>query len=107
MARAGRPQKEQQQKKSPNKEEAAGEIGKRISIDRAIWQSLDLLARERMMTFQELADEALLDVLRKHGRPYDTRDAFKRSARLAQANENKAEKPAPKSKRPAKGRARS
>ena len=40
---------------------------------------LDLLARDRMMTFQELADEAFLDVLRKHGRPYDTRDAFKRA----------------------------
>ena len=88
----------------------AGSVGKKITLDPATWQSLDLLARERMMTFQELADEALLDVLRKHGRPYDTRDAFRRSARLAQANENKAEKadkPAPKSKRPAKGRARS
>lgn len=82
-------------------------IGKRVALDRAIWQALDLLARERMMTFQELADEALLDVLRKHGRPYDTRDAFRKSARMAQANENKLEKPAPKRKRPAKGRARS
>ncbi len=84
-------------------------VGKRIAFDLATWQSLDLLARERMMTFQELADEAFLDVLRKHGRPYDTRDAFKRSARLAQANENKPkpEKDVPKRKRPAKGRARS
>ena len=103
MARAGKPQKEHQQKKQKNPDT----IGKKITLDQSTWQSLDLLARERMMTFQELADEALLDVLRKHGRPYDTRDAFKRSARLAQANENKAEKPAPKSKRPAKGRARS
>lgn len=82
-------------------------IGKRVAFDRATWQALDLLARERMMRFQELADEAFLDVLRKHNRPYDTRDAFKRSARMAQANENKPEKPAPKRKRPAKGRARS
>jgi hypothetical protein len=94
--------------------EAAASVGKRIGFDLATWQSLDLLARERMMTFQELADEAFLDVLRKHGRPYDTRDALKRSARLAQANENKAEKngrqagrATPKSKRPAKRRARS
>ncbi len=106
MARAGRPQEEQQQKKQ-NKAKVADTIGKKITLDQSTWQSLDLLARERMMTFQELADEALLDVLRKHGRPTDTRDAFKRSARLAQANENKAEKQAPKSKRPAKRRARS
>jgi hypothetical protein len=99
-------------RKGPTKEareqgKRAGSVGKRIVLDTATWQSLDVLARDRMMTFQELADEALLDLLRKHGRPYDTRDAFRRSARLAQANENKAEKPSPKSKRPAKGRARS
>jgi hypothetical protein len=84
-------------------------IGKHVKFDEQTWQTLDVLARDRMMTFQELADEAFIDVLRKHGRPYDTRDAFKRSARLAQANDNpgKAKKPAPKSKRPAGGRARS
>ena len=94
--------------------ESAASVGKRIGFDLTTWQSLDLLAKERMMTFQELADEAFLDLLRKHGRPYDTRDALKRSARLAQANENKADKngrptgkAATKSKRPAKGRARS
>jgi len=76
-------------------------VGKRIVLDQATWQLLDLLARDRMMTFQELADEALLDVLRKHGRPYDTRDALKCSARLAQANDNPTKKkPTPKSKRP-------
>ena len=94
---------------APEKAKVPDNVGKRVSFDQATWQSLDLLARDRMMTFQELADEAFLDVLRKHNRPYDTRDALKRSARLAQANDNpdKVRKPAPKSKRPAKGRARS
>jgi hypothetical protein len=82
-------------------------VGKHVKFDEQTWQTLDLLARDRMMTFQELADEAFLDLLRKHNRPYDTRDALKRSARLAQANENKPQKPRPKSKRPAKRRARS
>lgn len=82
-------------------------IGKRIVFDLATFQTLDLLARDRMMTFQELADEAFLDILRKYDRPYDTRDALKRSARLAQANDNKGKNPSPKSKRPANGRARS
>lgn len=82
-------------------------VGKRIVFDLATWQTLDILARDRMMTFQELADEAFLDILRKYDRPYDTRDALKRSARLAQANDNKGKSGGPKSKRPAKRRARS
>jgi hypothetical protein len=96
-------------RKEPQKAETPDTQGKRVTFDQETWQALDLLARDRMMTFQELADEAFLDVLRKHGRPYDTRDALKRSARLAQANDNPAarRKTALKSKRPAKGRARS
>jgi hypothetical protein len=62
--------------------------GKRVTFDPETWQALDLLARERMMTFQELADEAFRDVLRKHGRPYDVRDALKRSARMVGSNTN-------------------
>ena len=65
---------------APEKAKVPDNVGKRVSFDQATWQSLDLLARDRMMTFQELADEAFLDVLRKHNRPYDTRDALKRSA---------------------------
>lgn len=92
----------------PQKADTPDTVGKRVTLDLETWQGLDMLARDRMMTFQELADEAFLDVLRKHGRPYDTRDALKRSARLAQANDNpaKAKKSGPKSKRPARGRAR-
>lgn len=54
--------------------------GKRIQIDNESWAALDLLARDRMMTFQELADEAFADLLKKHGRPVDLRSAFRRSA---------------------------
>jgi len=32
--------------------------GKRVNIDDETWVVLDLLARDRMATFQELADEA-------------------------------------------------
>jgi hypothetical protein len=38
-----------------------------------------MLARDRMMSFQELADEAFRDLLRKHGRPVDLKDALKKS----------------------------
>jgi hypothetical protein len=54
--------------------------GKRIQIDDESWVALDLLARDRMMTFQELADEAFADLLKKHGRPADLRAALRRSA---------------------------
>jgi hypothetical protein len=54
--------------------------GKRIQIDNESWAALDLLAHDRMMTFQELADEAFADLLKKHGRPVDLRAALLRSA---------------------------
>jgi hypothetical protein len=54
--------------------------GKRVQIDNESWAALDLLAHDRMMTFQELADEAFADLLKKHGRPVDLRAALRRSA---------------------------
>jgi predicted DNA-binding ribbon-helix-helix protein len=59
--------------------------GKRVQLDEESWAALDLLARDRMMTFQELADEAFADVLKKHGRPIDLRAALRKSARDADA----------------------
>jgi hypothetical protein len=54
--------------------------GKRVQIDAESWAALDLLARDRMMTFQELADEAFADLLKKHERPLDLRAALRKSA---------------------------
>ena len=53
--------------------------GKRVQIDEETWAALDLLARERMMDFQELADEAFRDLLRKHGRPPSLKAALRQS----------------------------
>ena len=53
--------------------------GKRVQFDPETWHALNMLARDRMMTFQELADEAFRDLLRKHGRPSDLKDALRRS----------------------------
>jgi hypothetical protein len=86
----------------PEKAKVPENVGKRIVLDQATWQLLDLLARDRMMTFQELADEAFLDVLRKHGRPYDTRDALKKSAKALNVGPKKSV--GPKSKRPTENR---
>jgi len=59
--------------------------GKRIQFDQETWVALDLLARDRMMTFQELADEAFVDLLRKYERPTDLKTALRRSAAAAAA----------------------
>ena len=57
--------------------------GKRVQFDDETWGAVDLLARDRMMDFQELADEAFRDLLRKHNRPVELRDQLKQSARAA------------------------
>jgi hypothetical protein len=54
--------------------------GKRVQIDDETWAALDMLARDRTMDFQELADEAFRDLLKKHGRPSSLKEALQRSA---------------------------
>ena len=59
--------------------------GKRVQFDEETWQALALLARDRMMDFQELADEAFRDLLHKHGRPTDLKSALRQSVGQAAA----------------------
>jgi hypothetical protein len=54
--------------------------GKRVQLDDESWRAIDLLGRDQMKDFQELADEAFRDLLKKHGRPVDLKDALRRSA---------------------------
>jgi hypothetical protein len=54
--------------------------GKRVQFDDETWQALDLLRRDSMLDFQELANEAFRDLLRKHGRPTDLKSALRQSA---------------------------
>ena len=53
--------------------------GKRVQFDDETWQAVDLLAHDRMMTFQQLAEEAFGDLLRKHDRPADLKSALRQS----------------------------
>jgi hypothetical protein len=62
-------------------------IGKRVQFDEATWHAVDLLGRDSMKDFQELADEAFRDLLKKHGRPTDLKAALRASARRAPAND--------------------
>jgi hypothetical protein len=54
--------------------------GKRVQFDDETWASIDLLAKDRMQSFQELADEAFRDILKKYGRPTSLKEALRRSA---------------------------
>ena len=66
---------------------------KLIAFDEDTLDKLKQLARDRMGTLQELADEAFADLLRKHGIPVDLKDALRKSAAIERV--------------PAKGKARS
>jgi hypothetical protein len=54
--------------------------GKRIVFDSETWLAVDSLAKDRMQDFQELADEAFRDILRKYNRPTDLKSALRQSA---------------------------
>ena len=70
--------------------------GKRLQFDDETWAALDLLAHDRMMDFQELADEAFRDLLRKHNRPVDLKAALRQSAGNRASVHRLAKKPNPR-----------
>jgi hypothetical protein len=85
--------------------------GKRVQFDDETWHALNLLAHDQMKDFQELADEAFRDLLRKHGRPFDLKEALRRSAGVsnvvplqgAKKDKEAKDKSSSKSKTPPKG----
>jgi Antitoxin-like ribbon-helix-helix len=62
---------------------------KLIAFDDDTFDKLKQLARDRMATIQELADEAFTDLLKKHGIPIDLKDALRKSAALKGQPTNK------------------
>ena len=54
--------------------------GKRVQFDDETWHHIDLLGKDQMKDFQELADEAFRDLLKKHDRPASLKEALRRSA---------------------------
>ena len=84
--------------KRPESAPRERQIGKRVVFDPATWHALDLYARDSMKTFQELADEAFSDLLKKHQRPTDLKDALRQSTQRIGANDNPGRKPPTKSR---------
>jgi len=68
-------------------------VRKLIAFDEDTFDKLKQLGRDRMATFQELADEAFADLLNKHGIPIDLKDALRKSASMGQASAKKTAKP--------------
>lgn len=62
-------------------------VRKLIEFDDATMTALKLLASDRVATVQELAEEAFRDLLKKHGRPTDLKDALRQSLRKLPAND--------------------
>jgi hypothetical protein len=68
------------QQQSASFDPASGSMpGKRIQFNEETLQALTLLAGDRGVDFQTLADEAFRDLLRKHGRPTSLKAALRQS----------------------------
>src|SRR5947209_15704633 len=66
---------------------AEAQVRKLIAFDEDTFAKLKQLGRDRMASFQELADEAFADLLKKHGIPVDLKDALRKSASPSRESE--------------------
>jgi len=62
-------------------------IRKRIAFELETLNALNRLAKDRMVTLQDLADEAFRDLLKKHRRPVTLKEMLRASARSHAAND--------------------
>jgi ribosomal protein L32E len=53
--------------------------GKRVQFDDETWAAVDAVAKERSKSFQELADEAFKDLLKKYRQPVGLKAALRES----------------------------
>jgi hypothetical protein len=52
---------------------------KRVQFDDETWQAIDAVVRRSGRSFQELADEAFADLLKKHKQPVGLKAALEQS----------------------------
>lgn len=55
-------------------------VGKRIRFDRDTWNAIEVLAQDQMKDIPEIVEEAMRDLLKKHGRSADFRQQLRLSA---------------------------
>lgn len=63
--------------------------GKRVHLDTTVLDAVQLLGADEGRSFQELAEEAFADLLKKHHRPVGLRNALRQSLRHLPANANR------------------
>ena len=73
----------------PRSKPPAGAKRKIIEFDAETWQALHSLALDRMNTIQELVEDAVADLLKKHNRPVTLREALEASAPGAAARQGR------------------
>jgi hypothetical protein len=59
---------------------APATVGKRIRFDRDTWNAIEVLAQDQMKDIPEIVEEAMRDLLKKHGRSADFRQQLRMSA---------------------------
>ena len=64
----------------PRSKPPPGAKRKIIEFDAETWQALHSLALDRMNTIQELVEDAVADLLKKHNRPVTLKEALEASA---------------------------
>jgi hypothetical protein len=62
---------------------------KRVHLDTAVLEAVELLGADQRQSFQELAEEAFADLLKKHHRPVGLHNALRESLRHMPANANR------------------
>lgn len=78
----------------PRRKLPPGAKRKLIEFDAETWQALHTLALDRMNAIQELVDDAVADLLKKHHRPVTLKEALEASAPDASSQHHKTRKKA-------------
>jgi len=60
-------------------------VGKRVQFDDETWEAVQAVMRTSDSSFQEIADEAFADLLKKHKQPVGLKAALKESVARGQS----------------------
>ena len=71
---------------------APATVGKRIRFDRDTWNAVEVLAQDQMKDIPEVVEEAMRDLLKKHGRSADFRQQLRMSAKTSDKTDSKTER---------------
>jgi hypothetical protein len=77
----------------PRSRAAPGAKRKIIEFDAETWQALHSLALDRMNTIQELVEDAVADLLKKHHRPVTLKEALTASTGEQSESRHRIRKP--------------